>query len=162
MNSRIKELRISMKKSQEEFGKMLGLSKSGISDIESGRRNVTEQHIIMLKNNNVNETWLRTGEGEMFLPVDLETEIAKLTVQLLTEQSDSFKNRLISALARLSEEQWKLLAEIAEEITSKKESGVLSLLFLLCSLFSFLIWQSFLLAICKYNASKFRLTVPAF
>ena len=75
----------------------------------------------MLKNNNVNETWLRTGEGEMFLPMDLETEIAKLTVQLLTEQSDSFKNRLISALARLSEEQWELLAEIAEEITSKKE-----------------------------------------
>lgn len=121
MNIRIKELRKAMKKSQEEFGKMLGLSKSGISDIESGRRNVTEQHIIMLKNNNVSEHWIRTGEGEMFLPTDIETEIAKLTVQLLAEQSDSFKSRLITALARLSEDQWELLAQIAEEITSKKE-----------------------------------------
>ena len=126
MNSRIKELRKAMKKSQEDFGKILGLSKSGVSEIESGRRNVTEQHIIMLKNSididkPINEHWLRTGEGEMFLPTDIETEIAKLTVQLLTEQSDSFKSRLITALARLSEEQWELLAEIAEEITSKKE-----------------------------------------
>ena len=49
MNSRIKELRKSLDKSQEEFGKILGLSKSGVSEIEAGRRNVTEQHIIMLK-----------------------------------------------------------------------------------------------------------------
>lgn len=120
MNKRIKELRMAYGMNQSDFGKMLGLTKSGVSDIESGRRNVTEQHIIMLKNNNVNETWLRTGEGEMFIQIERESEIAKLTVQLLSEESDSFKNRLISALSRLTEEQWELLAEIADNITKKE------------------------------------------
>ena len=126
MNSRIKELRKTVGNSQEEFGKILGLSKSGVSEIEAGRRNVTEQHIIMLKNyndfkeGNVNVDWLRTGEGEMFLPRDREKEIAKLTVELLSEESDSFRNRLVSALSRLTEEQWELLAEIADNITKKE------------------------------------------
>ena len=68
VNERLKELRLALNLSQEELGKMLGITRSGVSDIESGRRKVTEQHIIMLKigRPDVNETWLRTGEGEMF------------------------------------------------------------------------------------------------
>lgn len=127
MNSRIKELRKALDKSQEEFGKILGLSKSGVSEIEAGRRNVTEQHIIMLKNytdvvyGNINEDWIRYGTGEMFLPMDRETEIAKLTVDLLTEESDSFKNRLISALARLSVDEWELLEKLFKDVVGAKK-----------------------------------------
>ena len=124
MNTRLKELRKALKRSQEDFGKILGLSKSGVSDIESGRRNVTEQHIIMLKNCkdfNINETWLRTGEGEMFLPIEREADIARLTMQLLTEESDSFKNRLISALARLSEDEWEVIEKTFEAVVNGKK-----------------------------------------
>lgn len=124
MNTRLKELRKALKKSQEDFGKILGLSKSGISEIEAGRRNVTEQHIIMLKNCsdfNVNENWLRTGKGEMFLPIERETDIARLTMQLLTEESDSFKNRLISALARLSEEEWEVIEKTFDSVVNAKK-----------------------------------------
>ena len=123
MNSRIKELRKAMKKSQEDFGKILGLSKSGVSEIESGRRNVTEQHIIMLRNCtdfNVNENWIRTGEGEMFIPLDREKELAKLTVNLFTESSDSFKNRFISLLARMSDDEWALLESMVDKLAQKK------------------------------------------
>ena len=125
MNNRFKELRKNLNMSQEEFGKLLGLSKSGVSDIESGRRNVTEQHLIMLKNSKdlgkpISEEWLRTGEGEMFLPIDRETELAKLTVDLLTEESDSFKSRFISMLAKMNDDEWKLLENMVNEL-SKKE-----------------------------------------
>ena len=119
MNERIKELRNTLKKSQEEFGKYLGLSKSGISEIEAGRRNVTEQHIIMLKNCkefNINETWLRTGNGEMFLEKSKEEELIEFTRDLLLEESDSFKKRLIAALARMNEEEWKLFERKFKEI----------------------------------------------
>ena len=125
MNTRLKELRKTLGKSQEEFGKLLGLSKSGVSDIESGRRNVTEQHIIMLKNytdnkyGSVNEAWLRTGEGEMFLPKTREEDIAKLTLDLLADEPESFKNRLISALAKLSVEEWEVLEKIFTETVGK-------------------------------------------
>ena len=122
MKNRIIEIRKAKGYSQQQFADRLNIQRGTIANYECGR-NVPIDAVIKLicKEFNVNEEWLRTGEGEMFIPMDRESEIAKLTVSLLTEQSDSFKSRLITALARLSEDQWELLAQIAEEITSKKE-----------------------------------------
>lgn len=69
MNERFKELRKALGLTQSEFGKILGLSTSGVSEIEAGRRKVTEQHLIMLSNYKkkiINIEWLRTGNGEKF------------------------------------------------------------------------------------------------
>lgn len=67
MNNRFKEIREKLGFSQEKFGEIIGLSKSGISNIESGQRNVTDKHIKLLCSElNINPDWLRTGEGEMF------------------------------------------------------------------------------------------------
>lgn len=123
MNNRIKMIRKELGFSQEEFGKILGLSKSGVSEIEAGRRSVTEQHIIMLKNykkNPINENWLRFGEGEMFLPIDRQKELANLTVDLLMEESESFKNRFISLLARMSDEEWALLENMVNKLAKEE------------------------------------------
>ncbi len=71
INERVKEIRKAKKLNQEEFGKAIGLSASGISNIEYSFRKVTEKHIKMLcLTFNVNETWLRTGEGEMFMQTE--------------------------------------------------------------------------------------------
>lgn len=124
INSRFKELRKNCNKSQEDFGKILGLTKSGVSDIERGKRNVTEQHLIMLKNwteKPINIEWLRTGEGEMFLPLDRQEQIANLTATLFKGEKDSFKERLILALAGLDESEWELLEKIAEKIAKEKD-----------------------------------------
>lgn len=70
MNDRILQVRQHPKinLSQEAFGKRLGLTGSGISLIESGRRNASEQVILSIcREFSVNECWLRTGEGEMFV-----------------------------------------------------------------------------------------------
>lgn len=75
INERFIELRKACRKSQADFSKVLGLSRSGVADIETGRRNVTEKHLIMLSNweeYNVNIDWLRTGSGEMFLPTETD------------------------------------------------------------------------------------------
>ena len=50
INIRFKELRKACRKTQIEWGKILGISSSGVADVESGRRNVTEKHLIMLSN----------------------------------------------------------------------------------------------------------------
>ena len=71
MNTRIKLIRDTLKLSQEEFGEAIGIKRSGVSNIESGQRSVSERHIKLLKSAyNVNEHWLRTGEGEMFNPAN--------------------------------------------------------------------------------------------
>lgn len=67
MNERVKQLRQKLKLSGEKFGEKIGLSKFAISNIEMGKNNLTEQTIKLICHAyNVNEDWLRTGNGEMF------------------------------------------------------------------------------------------------
>lgn len=122
MNERIKELRKLLKMSQEDFGKLLGITKSGVSDIESGRRNVTEQHIFMLKSQkNVNEEWLREGVGEMFVEQSSDEQIATFIGGLLKDEEDSFKRRLISGLCGLDDDGWRILERFIDSIQKKKD-----------------------------------------
>lgn len=67
MNSRIKKLRNHLKLTQKEFASKIGLKNSSLCDIEQNRCNVSERVIIAICSIfNVNENWLRTGQGEMF------------------------------------------------------------------------------------------------
>lgn len=114
---RIKEIRSSLSFTLEKFGEKLGVGKTAISKIENGDRSLTDQMLkSVCREYNVNENWLRTGEGEMFNPVSRNDEIARLTKTLLNEESDSFKNRFISMLANLTEDEWELLERKALEL----------------------------------------------
>ena len=122
MNSRIKMIRTKNDMTQDEFGKRIGSARNTIANYENGNRVPSNAVITSIcREFNVNETWLRTGEGEMFLPIERETDIARLTMQLLTEESDSFKNRLISALARLSEEEWEVIEKTFDSVVNAKK-----------------------------------------
>ncbi len=100
-NDRLHSLRIACKKSQESFGEILGLTKSGVSDIERGKRNVTEKHLIMLSNwheYKVNIEWLRTGEGgsdNMFLHPE-ENDLVAQAAALLGEKDQLFETLVIT------------------------------------------------------------------
>jgi hypothetical protein len=120
MNERVKELRKTLGFSGEKFGERLGITKHAVSKIENNLVGLSESNIkAICREFNVNEEWLRYGRGEMYLKLDREDEIAKLTKELLSEEEDSFKNRLVSALANLSKEQWEVLSSIAEQLTKK-------------------------------------------
>ena len=67
MNGRVAELRKVLSLSMEEFGKKLGVTRSSISNIESGRRGLTDQMILSIcREFNVSEEWIRFGAGDMF------------------------------------------------------------------------------------------------
>lgn len=71
MNERIKLLRKTLGLSGEKFGNKLGLTRMTISNLEHNRYNLTEQTIkLICREYNVNEDWLRTGNGEMFNTLD--------------------------------------------------------------------------------------------
>ena len=117
MNERIKKLRKALDLTQQEFADRLGVKRNTVGQWECGINNVTDATIVFLcKEFNVNEEWLRNGTGEMFLPVDRNADIDRLTKQLLDEESDSFKNRLISILSNLSVEEWQYLEKRAKEL----------------------------------------------
>ena len=108
----------------EEFGAVLGITKSGVSDIENGRRSVTNQHIRILTTTPINgehvsEQWLRTGEGEMFVPRTKNQVITDFMADLVMED-DSFKKRIIEALAQLDAKDWEELERIALKVLERK------------------------------------------
>lgn len=123
MNERLKEIRLALDMNQEDFGKLLGITKSGVSDIESGRRKVTDQHIIMLKSqkHHLNEDWLRTGVGNMFIEQSEDAQISSFIGDLLKDEEESFKRRLISGLAALDQNGWDVLEKFLDSIQKKKD-----------------------------------------
>lgn len=67
MKDRIREVREHFGLSMEKFGSRIGIGKASISLLESGKNNPSVQTIALIcREFGVNETWLRTGEGEMF------------------------------------------------------------------------------------------------
>lgn len=121
MNERIKELRKTLGLTMEEFGSEIGLSKSGISAIENGERNVTEKHIKYICNYfGVREEWLRTGEGEKFHKLDRDAEIMKFCKNL-EFGSDNFKKRFVSTLTKLTEKEWEVLEQVALKFVEENE-----------------------------------------
>ncbi len=67
MNTRVKLLRNKLNMSQSAFGKKLGVTAAGISKIENGKRGLTEHMLLMIcREFNINENWLKNGEGEIF------------------------------------------------------------------------------------------------
>ena len=120
MYNRIKELRNALRLSQKAFGARLGVTDAAISSIESGRRNLTEQmEISICREFNVNREWLRTGEGEMFLQLSRDEEIAAYLGQIMSDDDDSFRRRLISVLTRLDEEGLELVVRMAERLAAE-------------------------------------------
>lgn len=88
INERFRDLRKACNKTQEEWGKILGITKSGVSEVESGRRKVTEQHLVMLSNwreRKININYLKTGNGQMFLELPLEDEVAAAVSEVLED-----------------------------------------------------------------------------
>lgn len=118
---RVKEIRKAKGLTLEKFGDKIGLKKNSISQIENGKNELTEANAkAICREYNVNEEWLKNETGEMFL-VDRQDQIAKLTADLFKGEKNSFKERLILALAGLNESEWEMLEKIAEKIAKEKD-----------------------------------------
>ncbi len=121
MHSRIKQVRKALKLNQAEFGERIGVKQSTVTAYECGNRTPLDAVIAMIcKTFNVNEEWLRTGEGTMFLPQSRHDEIAEFMRDLTYLNDDDFKVRLISVLSRLDEDGWKLLESMAQQLRAEE------------------------------------------
>lgn len=122
MNNRIKELRKELGISGEKFGEKIGVKKAAISKIESGVVGLSDSNILAIcREFNVNEEWLRSGTGEMFKDMTLDEEIISFIGDIQWDASNTFKKRFISAIAKLSEEEWKVLEKIIIDMASTVE-----------------------------------------
>lgn len=122
MKDRIKLVRKHFGMTQSEFGEKIGIKGNTVTNYENGLRNPSDAVLHSIcREFNVNESWLRTGEGEMLTKLDRETEIAQLAATLFKDEKDSFRTRLIFALANLNTDELKTLEKIALEIVEIKK-----------------------------------------
>jgi transcriptional regulator with XRE-family HTH domain len=120
----MKLLRRQLNLSQAAFGKRLGITGAGISKIESGQRSLTEQMIILIcKEFNINEPWLRYGKGEIFkekLPFGME----QLTAYY---QLDEFDVKIINEFLLLDEKKRKVIKDYIINVAfAKPDVNILS------------------------------------
>lgn len=127
MNERVKLLRKTLDLTMEKFGEKIGVKKSAISLIESGKNSLTEQMIkAICREFDVDEEWLRNGTGSMFIERTRDEEIAKFIGTIQSVDDDSFMKKFISMLAKLDESEWKLLEKMALRLTKENEEDQVS------------------------------------
>ncbi len=122
MNERLKVLRKTLKLSQDAFGERIGMSGGGISLLEMGKRNITEQNVKSIcREFNVDYIWLTTGEGEMF--VDSDDDIMESIDRIMSGENEFHKN-LFKTFARLGENELSALENIIDkfiEVRKRKD-----------------------------------------
>lgn len=123
MENRLKELRKSLKLSQQEFADRIGIKRGAVANYEIGRNTPIDAVISLIcREFNVNEYWLRTGEGEMFRTKSRKEEMAEYAAKLVGGELDDFQTKLISVLAKLDADQITLLASIADKMVEEWEN----------------------------------------
>ena len=121
MKDRIKRVRKENGLTQVEFGEKIGVKGNTVTNYETGLRNPTDAVILSIcREFNVNEDWLRTGNGEMFSETRKDDLIAKLLGDVLKSDEADFKRRLITALSKLDDDGWGKLENLVDMISEKK------------------------------------------
>lgn len=120
MNTRIQQIIIKKGINKTEFARKINVSQAYVSQLCSGTKTPSDRTIAdICREFDVNEYWLRTGKGDMFIPKSRGDQITAFVGDILNGPPD-FRQRFISVLSRMTPEEWDLLEkkilELADEI----------------------------------------------
>lgn len=116
MENRIKELRKTLGLNQTDFGTRVGVKQTTVAGYEGGARVPIDAVIASIcREFNVNEHWLRTGEGEMFIPVSQDEEFIQMMTDIEVSNDDRIK-KLISAYWKLPDEKKAVIWELIDSL----------------------------------------------
>lgn len=122
MKERLKKLRKTLDLTQQEFADKLKVPRNTIGGYEVGKSNPSDAAVNNICNIfNVNEEWLRTGNGEMFIELTRDEQIEHFVGDALKSEDDSFKKKFIAMLAALDESDWEVLQKMVELLQENKK-----------------------------------------
>lgn len=127
MKDRIQMLILATNTNKTDFAKKLNISQPYVSQLCSGAKIPSDRTITdICRVFSVNEEWLRTGNGEMFVKKTPNEEIAAFVGDALSGSPD-FRQRFLSVLSRMTPDEWRILEskvlELAEEIKKADPEG---------------------------------------
>lgn len=126
MQNRIKELRKSLGLNQTEFAKKLGIAPNTISSYEAGTIAPSSAIIKSIcREYGVNETWLRTGAGDMRRKRSDAQELGELIRSRLIDSPESFQSALVRLLLRLDPDgpELRRLRQFCEELLAETQKS---------------------------------------
>lgn len=118
-NERVRKIRQDKGYTMREFGEILGIGSSTVSDIENGRRNLTASlRRLICREFGIREEWLRAGAGEMFAPVAGDSLDALAQQYGLSDEMRVLIKKLIFLKPEIQQGVVDYLLEVAEELLS--------------------------------------------
>lgn len=118
---RVREIRSSLNLTLEKFGDKLGVTKTAVSRIERGERNLTEQMTKSIcREFNVDYGWLTTGIGDMFVDSD-EDFLTRIDAILVDENED--RRNMIKTLLYASDEDIEAVSRLVKYFYNLKHGN---------------------------------------
>ena len=117
MNERIKELRLALNLSQEDFGARIGLkSKASVSKIEKGINGTTEQTLrSMCREFGASYLWLTTGEGPMFEDGGDDAALHVMVDRVMASENERVK-QIFKNLGDFTEDDWRQVNAVLDKL----------------------------------------------
>ena len=126
MHDRIKQLRKSLGLTQEEFSARIGVKRGAIANYEIGRNEPVDAVVSLIcREFNVSETWLRTGEGEMYAYAEKNDRLAGLVARLGQRKAEATLHIIDTVLSAVDDETmqriWDAVLLEAERLLRQNE-----------------------------------------
>lgn len=119
MNERIKKLRKALELTQQEFADRIHVSRGALAVYEIGRNEPIDAVISLIcREFCVSETWLRTGEGEMFIELDEDAEFAKVCEEI-NISDDRLIKQIIKTYWNMNESEKAGVRKLIEGLLQK-------------------------------------------
>lgn len=123
MNERIKQLRLALGLNQSDFGERIKVKQTTIAGYESGARVPRDSVIASIcRLYNVNERWLRTGDGEMFLDLGPDAQLEKIFDQIQLSGDDTIR-AIIRTYWGLSDQDKAVIRRVILELADQIKKG---------------------------------------
>lgn len=120
LRERIKELRERLGLTQQKFSDRIGLKRQTIAAYEMGKIEPSDSTLLLLcKEFNVNEEWLRTGKGEIFLP-ESNDELKALAKKYNLSYGTQI---LIEKIVRMKESDQQVILNYCMEVSEALSAG---------------------------------------
>lgn len=116
INLRIKSLLDTLKIKKTTFADKINVSQAFVSQLCSGASQPSDRTLAdICREFNVSETWLRTGEGEMFIQLNEDKELLEVLADLQVDEENPVRDLLI-AYWRLNDEQKAAIKQMIKNL----------------------------------------------
>lgn len=123
MKERIKKIRKELDLTQQEFSEKIGIKRNTIANYETGRNEPVDSVISLIcREFNVNEVWLRTGEGEMFNPEHTDSLDQLIAEYELSDIASAMVECFINLKPNIQNEMFNFFSKVVSLVNGEPKS----------------------------------------